>query len=91
MKPSPVCPLTRLAPEVLLEIGQWTVCVEREHRRRDDHRGDVRPHEPRPAPCQKPADEEEGDERGVQDRNEVGRACVQHRRLHARRSVPWTA
>ena len=52
----PVCPPTRLAPELLLKIGQWTVGAEREHRRCDHHRGHVCPHESRPAPSQEPAD-----------------------------------
>ena len=40
----PVCPLTRLASEVLLEIGQRAVGAEREHRCRENHGGKVCPH-----------------------------------------------
>ncbi len=83
----PVCPLTRLASEVLLEIGQRTVGAEREHDGRENHGGKVCPHEPRPPPRQEPAGEKEGDERGMRDGDKVGGAYVQHWPLHARRSV----
>jgi hypothetical protein len=79
----PVHRLARLPAEELLEIRQRAVGSEREEHPDDECGGDMRPHDPRPPPREKAADEHEGDEPDVHQHHNVGSACIQHGRLRA--------